>query len=107
MKGYGDWPLAVLFTSKQIVIATYICPVNTIRDPAEFNLFLLRNQKVLPLSSVGITQFKRAEYYVTFGALSLNSSLADVMPDLTRLVLTTLTLAELTQVHPQIHDTPP
>lgn len=56
MNDYGDLPLAVLFTSQQIVIETYICPVNTIRDTAEFNLFLLRNQKVLPLSSVGITQ---------------------------------------------------
>lgn len=52
MNDYGDLPLAVLFTSQQIVIETYICPVNTIRDTAEFNLFLLRNQKVLPLSSV-------------------------------------------------------
>ncbi|VUC90923.1 putative cytoplasmic protein [Salmonella sp. NCTC 11881] len=58
MNDYGDLPLAVLFTSQQIVIETYICPVNTIRDTAEFNLFLLRNQKVLPLSSVGITQVK-------------------------------------------------
>ncbi len=56
MNDYGDLPLAVLFTSQQIVIETYICPVNTIRDTAEFNLFLLRNQKVLPLSSVGITR---------------------------------------------------
>lgn len=46
MNDYGDLPLAVLFTSQQIVIETYICPVNTIRDTAEFNLFLLRNQKV-------------------------------------------------------------
>lgn len=58
MNDYGDLPLAVLFTSQQIVIETYICPVNTIRDTAEFNLFLLRNQKVLPLSSVGITRIK-------------------------------------------------
>lgn len=66
MNDYGDLPLAVLFTSQQIVIETYICPVNTIRDTAEFNLFLLRNQKVLPLSSVGITQVKQEEYYVAF-----------------------------------------
>ncbi len=40
MNDYGDLPLTVLFTSQQIVIETYICPVNTIRDTAEFNLFL-------------------------------------------------------------------
>ncbi len=100
MNDYGDLPLAVLFTSQQIVIATYICPVNTIRDTAEFNLFLLRNQKVLPLSSVGIT-VKQEEYYVAFGALSLNSSLADVMLEITTLVENALDIAEITQVYSQ------
>ncbi|EBH6588235.1 DUF2170 family protein [Salmonella enterica] len=61
MNDYGDLPLTVLFTSQQIVIETYIFPVNTIRDTAEFNLFLLRNQKFLPLSSVGIIRVKQAE----------------------------------------------
>lgn len=46
MNDYGDLPLTVLFTSQQIIIETYICPANTIRDTAEFNVFLLRNQKV-------------------------------------------------------------
>ncbi len=101
MNDYGDLPLAVLFTSQQIVIATYICPVNTIRDTAEFNLFLLRNQKVLPLSSVGITRVKQEEYYVAFGALSLNSSLADVMLEITTLVENALDIAEITQVYSQ------
>ncbi|AXD68737.1 DUF2170 family protein [Salmonella enterica] len=98
---YGDLPLAVLFTSQQIVIETYICPVNTIRDTAEFNLFLLRNQKILPLSSVGITQVKQEEYYVAFGALSLNSSLADVTLEITTLVENALDIAEITQVYSQ------
>ncbi|ENR6113794.1 DUF2170 family protein [Salmonella enterica] len=101
MNDYGDLPLAVLFTSQQIVIETYICPVNTIRDTAEFNLFLLRNQKVLPLPSVGITQVKQEEYYVAFGALSLNSSLADVTLEITTLVENALDIAEITQVYSQ------
>ncbi|QJY61237.1 DUF2170 family protein [Salmonella enterica] len=61
MNDYGDLPLTDLFTSQQIVIETYIFPVNTIRDTAEFNLFLLRNQKFLPLSSVGIIRVKQSE----------------------------------------------
>ncbi|EAV8621981.1 TPA: DUF2170 family protein, partial [Salmonella enterica subsp. enterica serovar Typhi] len=85
----------------QIVIETYICPVNTIRDTAEFNLFLLRNQKVLPLSSVGIALVKQEEYYVAFGALSLNSSLADVTLEITTLVENALDIAEITQVYSQ------
>ncbi|HFW4112571.1 TPA: YjfI family protein [Salmonella enterica subsp. enterica serovar Typhi] len=101
MNDYGDLPLTVLFTSQQIVIETYICPVNTIRDTAEFNLFLLRNQKVLPLSSVGIALVKQEEYYVAFGALSLNSSLADVTLEITTLVENALDIAEITQVYSQ------
>ncbi|EBS8366013.1 DUF2170 family protein [Salmonella enterica subsp. diarizonae serovar 50:z:-] len=86
MNDYGDLPLTVLFTPQQIIIETYIYPANTIRDTAEFNVFLLRNQKVLPLSSVGITRVKQEEYYVTFGALSLNSSLDDVTLEIATLV---------------------
>lgn len=100
MNDYGDLPLAVLFTSQQIVIETYICPVNTIRDTAEFNLFLLRNQKVLPLSSVGITR-KTGGILCRFGALSLNSSLADVMLEITTLVENAFDIAEITQVYSQ------
>ncbi|ECJ5873863.1 DUF2170 family protein [Salmonella enterica subsp. salamae] len=101
MNDYGDLPLTVLFTSQHIVIETYICPVNTIRDTAEFNLFLLRNQKVLPLSSVGISRVKQEEYYVAFGALSLNSSLADVTLEITTLVENALDIAEITQDYSQ------
>lgn len=86
MNDYGDLSLVVLFTSQQIIVETYTCPVNTIRDTAEFNPFLFRNQKVLPLSSVGITRVKQEEYYVAFSALSLNSSLADVTLEITTLV---------------------
>lgn len=101
MNDYGDLKLTVLFTSKQIIIETYICPVNTIRDTAEFNLFLLRNQKVLPLSSVGITRVKQEEYYIAFGALSLNSSLDDVTLEITTLVENALDIAEITQDYSQ------
>ncbi|TYN63730.1 DUF2170 family protein, partial [Salmonella enterica subsp. enterica serovar Typhimurium] len=48
MNDYGDLPLAVFFSSPQKVIETFIFSVNTIRDTAGFNLFFLRNQKVLP-----------------------------------------------------------
>ncbi|ECE1724984.1 DUF2170 family protein [Salmonella enterica] len=97
MNDYGDLPLTVLFTSQQIIIETYICPANTIRDTAEFNVFLLRNQKVLPLSSVDITRVKQEEYYVTFGALSLNSSLDDVTLEITTLIENALDIVEITQ----------
>ncbi|HBC7434329.1 DUF2170 family protein [Enterobacter bugandensis] len=97
MNEYGDLPLSIFITSQQIIIETYICPVNDIKRQADFNLFLLRNQKMLPLSSVGISQIQHDEYYVAFGALSVSSSLEDIILEITTLAANALDLAELTQ----------
>ncbi|MCO4160392.1 YjfI family protein [Citrobacter amalonaticus] len=95
MNDYGDLQLSLLFTCRQLIIETLICPVNCIHNQTEFNVFLLRNQKILPLSSVGISVVKEEEYYVVFGALSLNSSLEDVALEITTLVENALDLAEI------------
>ncbi|WP_370604378.1 YjfI family protein [Citrobacter braakii] len=97
MNDYGDLSLSVLFTSRQIIIETVICSVSSIHDQDEFNIFLLRNQKILPLSSVGISRVQHEEYYVAFGALSLNSSLDDVVLEMTTLADNALDLAEITE----------
>ncbi|MGL9659703.1 DUF2170 family protein, partial [Escherichia coli] len=71
MNDYGDLQINILFTSRQMIIETFICPVSSISNPDEFNTFLLRNQKMMPLSSVGISSVQQEEYYIVFGALSL------------------------------------
>ncbi|MDN8601468.1 DUF2170 family protein [Citrobacter sp. S2-9] len=101
MNDYGDLQLAILFTSRQIIIETLICLLNCIDNQAEFNVFLLRNQKILPLSSVGISLVQNEEYYVAFGALSLNSSLEDIMLEIITLVENALDLAEVTEEYTQ------
>lgn len=53
LNDYGDLQINILFTSRQMIIETFICPVSSISNPDEFNTFLLRNQKMMPLSSVG------------------------------------------------------
>ena len=102
MNDYGDLPLNIVFTSRQIIIETVICPVSSIHQQDEFNIFLLRNQKLLPLSSVGISRVQQDEYYVAFGALSLNSSLNDVLLEMTTLADNALDLAEITEEY--IHE---
>lgn len=97
MNDFGDLMLNILFTSRQIIIETVICPVNSIQYQDKFNVFILRNQKLLPLSSVGISRVQQEEYYVAFGALSLNSSLADVILEMTTLADNALDLAEITE----------
>lgn len=97
MNDYGDLSLGILFTSRQIIIETVICPVSSINQQNEFNIFLLRNQKLLPLSSVGISRVQQDEYYIAFGALSLNSSLDDVVLEMATLADNALDLAEITE----------
>lgn len=95
MNDYGNLRLNVLFTSRQIIIETIICPLSAIQRQDLFNAFILRHQKLLPLSSVAISRLKNDEYYVAFGALSLNSSLEDVVLEIATLAANALNLAEL------------
>ncbi|HBR4634182.1 TPA: DUF2170 family protein [Klebsiella pneumoniae] len=95
MNDYGDLQLNVLFTSRQIIIETIICQLSAIQRQDLFNAFILRHQKLLPLSSVAISRLKNDEYYVAFGALSLNSSLEDVVLEIATLAANALDLAEL------------
>ncbi|HCT6940083.1 TPA: DUF2170 family protein [Klebsiella pneumoniae] len=95
MNDYGDLQLNVLFISRQIIIETIICPLSAIQRQDLFNAFILRHQKLLPLSSVAISRLKNDEYYVAFGALSLNSSLEDVVLEIATLAANALDLAEL------------
>lgn len=41
MNDYGDLQINILFTSRQMIIETFICPVSSISNPDEFNTFLL------------------------------------------------------------------
>ena len=47
MNDYGDLQINILFTSRQMIIETFICPVSSISNPDEFNTFLLRNAIVI------------------------------------------------------------
>ncbi|ELC12933.1 cytoplasmic protein [Escherichia coli] len=85
MNDYGDLQINILFTSRQMIIETFICPVSSISNPDEFNTFLLRNQKMMPLSSVGISSVQQEEYYIVFGAGNDSNLLivfyVQIMPD--------------------------
>lgn len=72
MNDYGDLQINILFTSRQMIIETFICPVSSISNPDEFNTFLLRNQKMMPLSSVGISSVNRKSITLFSGRYRLN-----------------------------------
>ncbi|WP_333894897.1 DUF2170 family protein [Atlantibacter hermannii] len=95
LKQYGDLNLHLSLTSKQILIETVICPVRNICDVNELNYRLLRLQKILPLSSVGISVINHQDYYIAFGALSLSSSFDDIFLEIETLANNALELAEM------------
>lgn len=97
MNDYGDLQVAISLTSRQMIVETSICPVSAIPEQAEFNRFLLCNQKMLPLSSVGISRLDGEEYYIVFGALSLHSSIDDILLEIVTLAENALGLAEIAE----------
>lgn len=97
MNDYGDLQVAISLTSRQIIVETSICQVSAIVDQTAFNLFLLRHQKMLPLSSTGISRLNGEEYYIVFGALSLHSSIDDIHLEIVTLAENALGLAEIAE----------
>ena len=95
LKEHGDLLLNISMTSRQMLIETLICPVESIHDVNKLNYYLLRFRKLLPLSSVGITIVNSREYYVAFGALSISSPLSDVILEIETLAENALELAEV------------
>ncbi|WP_435951867.1 DUF2170 family protein [Dryocola sp. BD626] len=95
LEDYGDLQLTLTLTQKQMLIETCICAVDIVARPAEFNLFLLQHQKILPLSTVGITSIEQQEFYIAFGALAVSSSLENIMLEIETLAENALELAEL------------
>ncbi|XNM61631.1 DUF2170 family protein [Escherichia coli] len=97
MNDYGDLRINILFTCPPNDYRKPYLSVSSMSDANEFNTFLLRNQKMMPLSSVGISSVQQEEYYIVFGALSLKSSLEDILLEITSLVDNALDLAEITE----------
>lgn len=95
LKKRGDLTLHISLTSKQMLIETVISPVENIRDVNKLNYRLLCLQKILPLSSVGISVIHHQEYYIAFGALSLSSSFDDIILEIETLANNALELAEI------------
>lgn len=80
-----------------MIIETFICPVSSISNPDEFNTFLLRNQKMMPLSSVGSPACNMKSITLFSVRYRLNLLLEDILLEITSLVDNALDLAEITE----------
>ena len=82
MNEFGDLPIFLSVGSEQIVVSALLWPVDEQEHQAAFNVFLLKAQKLVPLSNFGITTVAERDYYEIFGELSCKTTLQTVVIEL-------------------------
>jgi uncharacterized protein YjfI (DUF2170 family) len=82
MRDYGDLEIFISVGDQQIAASVLLWPVDEQENPAEFNEFLLKAQKLVPLSNFGISTVSGRDFYELFGELSTTSSISDVLIEL-------------------------
>lgn len=82
MRDCGDLEIFVSVSDQQIAASVLLWPVDEQEDKAEFNEFLLKAQKLVPLSNFGISTVGGRDYYELFGELATTSSVGDVLIEL-------------------------
>jgi uncharacterized protein YjfI (DUF2170 family) len=79
MHEFGDLPIFLSVGAEQIVVSALLWPVDEQKNQAAFNVFLLKAQKLVPLSNFGITTVAGRDYYELFGELSCKTTLQTVI----------------------------
>jgi hypothetical protein len=82
MHEQGDLPIYLSIGADQIVVSVLLWPVDEQQDQPAFNVFLLKAQKLVPLSNFGITTVGGRDYYELFGELACKTTLQTVLIEL-------------------------
>lgn len=82
MADAGDLEIFVSVSDQQIAASVLLWPVDEQADRHAFNEFLLKAQKLVPLSNFGITTVAGRDFYELFGELATTSSLEDILIEL-------------------------
>ena len=82
MHEYGDLPIYLSVGGAQIVVSVLLWPVSEQSDTARFNEFLLKAQRVVPLSNFAITTVDNQDVYELMGELSSKTTLQTILIEL-------------------------
>jgi uncharacterized protein YjfI (DUF2170 family) len=82
MHEFGDLPIYVSGGELQLVVSTLLWPCDEQNDRAAFNEFLLKAQKIVPLSNFGITSVDGRDYYELMGEISSKTTLQTLIIEL-------------------------
>lgn len=84
---------------RQILVETALFPAATVTDTAALNALVLRTHHLLPLTAICINKIAGEEYYVAFGALSVDSKDSVVIEEIETLFANVGELLELYNEH--------
>lgn len=83
MHGYGDLPIFMTVGGEQILVEAVLFSLEDVNDTAQFNEYVLKTHKYLPLSTISIeSDNEHGDYYHMFGALSASSSISEVVHEI-------------------------
>ena len=82
MHEFGDLPIYVSGGALQLVVSTLLWACDEQNDRAAFNEFLLKAQKIVPLSNFGITTVDGRDYYELMGEISSKTTLQTLVIEL-------------------------
>lgn len=94
MPDAGDLEIFVSVSDQQIAASVLLWPVDEQEDRHAFNEFLLKAQKLVPLSNFGITTVADRDYYEIFGELACKTTLQTVIIELRMLAENAIRAAE-------------
>ena len=78
----GDLSIFLSVAGEQIVVSTLLWPVDEQPDADAFNRFILKAQKLVPLSNFAITDVDGRDYYELIGELAIESPLSAIALEL-------------------------
>ena len=66
----------------QIIVETALFPASSVSDSAALNALILRSHQLVPLTAICISRIGDEDYYVAFGALSIESKESVVVEEI-------------------------
>ncbi len=86
---------------KQIIVETILFPSNAVKDTAALDAEILRTHWFVPLSTLAVSAIAGEEYYVAFGALSVDSKDEVIVEEVETLFMNVPEFLELYSEHLQ------
>lgn len=82
MREHGDLAVFLSAAGEQLVASTLLWPVDEQADTDAFNRFILKAQKLVPLSNFAITEVDGRDYYELIGELAAASPIEMIVLEL-------------------------